>query len=189
MTEYQRQKAVQRFDTAGAAPDPRCRSGDRASRGRRSQRYRQWRPGHERRRAMRLHRVGLAPRGGEVTPCRVYLNINPPAGPLNAPCGASVVLDLKIRWKHGDLFVRHVEAALMRPVLASNSGLIMTSKMPPVPPGNRSDKGTANRSSATSIDKSVKHEHHPNSAEEGETANIKQNTTNNGFFRGRRFEK
>jgi hypothetical protein len=78
---------------------------------------------------------------------------------------------------------------LIRPVLASNSGLIMTSKMPPVPPGNRSDKGTANRSSATSIDKSVTHEHHPNSAEEGETANIKQNTTNKGFFRGRRFEK
>jgi len=34
--------------------------------------------------------------------------------------------------------------------------------------------------------KSVKHEHHANSGEEGETANIKQNTTNKGFFRGRR---
>ena len=34
--------------------------------------------------------------------------------------------------------------------------------------------------------KSVKHEHHANAAEEGETANIKQNTTNKGFFRGRR---
>jgi hypothetical protein len=32
----------------------------------------------------------------------------------------------------------------------------------------------------------VKHEHHANSAEEGDTANIKQNTTNKGFFRGRR---
>ncbi len=29
-------------------------------------------------------------------------------------------------------------------------------------------------------------EHHHNAAEEGETANIKQNTTNKGFFRGRR---
>jgi hypothetical protein len=28
--------------------------------------------------------------------------------------------------------------------------------------------------------------HHANPAEEGETANIKQNTTNKGFFRGRR---
>ena len=26
----------------------------------------------------------------------------------------------------------------------------------------------------------VKHEHHPNAAEDGETANIKQNTTNKG---------
>src|ERR1700730_1285737 len=109
------------------------------------------------------------------------------------PVGASVDARFKIRWKkkHGDLFVRY--AMLARTPNASssrsNSGLIMTSKMPPVPPGNRSDKGTANRSSATSIDKSVKHEHHPNSAEEGETANIKQNTTNKGFFRGRRFEK
>ncbi len=34
--------------------------------------------------------------------------------------------------------------------------------------------------------KAVKHEHHPNAAEEGETANIKQNTTNKGYFRGRR---
>jgi len=35
-------------------------------------------------------------------------------------------------------------------------------------------------------DKLVKHEHHPNAAEEGNTANIKQNTTNEGYFRGRR---
>jgi hypothetical protein len=35
--------------------------------------------------------------------------------------------------------------------------------------------------------KLVKHEHHAYSAEEGDTANIKQNTTNKGFFRGRRF--
>ena len=35
-------------------------------------------------------------------------------------------------------------------------------------------------------EKSLKHEHHANPAEEGETANIKQNTTNKGFFRGRR---
>jgi hypothetical protein len=34
--------------------------------------------------------------------------------------------------------------------------------------------------------KLAKHEHHANSAEEGDTANIKQNTTNEGYFRGRR---
>jgi hypothetical protein len=65
----------------------------------------------------------------------------------------------------------------------------MTSKMPPVPPSNRSTKGNANRSTTVSKDKLVKHEHHSNAGEEGETANIKQNTTNKGYFRGRRFEK
>jgi hypothetical protein len=68
------------------------------------------------------------------------------------------------------------------------------SKMPPVPPANQSNKGTARRPGAPSNnksanDKSAKHEHHPNAAEEGETANIKQNTTNKGYFHGRRFDK
>jgi hypothetical protein len=61
----------------------------------------------------------------------------------------------------------------------------MSSHMPPVPPANRSQKGSGS-DPEESKDKSVKHEHHANSAEEGETANIKQNTTNKGFFRGRR---
>ena len=39
-----------------------------------------------------------------------------------------------------------------------------------------------------SKDTSVKQpEHYHNAVEEGKTANIKQNTTNKGFFRGRRF--
>jgi hypothetical protein len=33
-------------------------------------------------------------------------------------------------------------------------------------------------------DKLAKHEHHPNSSEEGDTANIKQNTTNEGYYFG-----
>jgi hypothetical protein len=33
----------------------------------------------------------------------------------------------------------------------------------------------------------VKHERHANAAEKDKTANIKQNTTNKGYFRGRRF--
>jgi hypothetical protein len=62
----------------------------------------------------------------------------------------------------------------------------MSSQMPPVPPANRSKKGP-NRPPEVSKDKKlVKHEHHANSAEEGDTANIKQNTTNEGYFRGRR---
>jgi hypothetical protein len=62
---------------------------------------------------------------------------------------------------------------------------IMSSHMPPIPPGNRSQKGKRADPKA-SKDMPVKHEHHANAAEEGETANIKQNTTNKGFFHGRR---
>jgi hypothetical protein len=59
----------------------------------------------------------------------------------------------------------------------------MSSHMPPVPPANRSQTGSDPEESK---DKAVKHEHHANSAEEGETANIKQNTTNKRSFGGRR---
>jgi hypothetical protein len=66
----------------------------------------------------------------------------------------------------------------------------MSSHMPPVPPANRSKKGGEKSGKSerelSKDSKLVKHEHHPNSAEEGDTANIKQNTTNKGFFRGRR---
>jgi hypothetical protein len=61
----------------------------------------------------------------------------------------------------------------------------MSNQMPPVPPASRS-KHDPKRNPEVSKDKLVKHEHHPNSAEEGDTANIKQNTTNEGYFRGRR---
>jgi hypothetical protein len=61
----------------------------------------------------------------------------------------------------------------------------MTSRMPPIPPGNQSDKGPkADADSAR--DTSKGHKDIQNSAEQGETANIKQNTTNAGFFKGRR---
>jgi hypothetical protein len=64
---------------------------------------------------------------------------------------------------------------------------MVSSRMPPVPPANRSKKGRGS-DPEMSKDTSVKQpEHHHNVAEEGETANIKQNTTNKGFFRGRRF--
>jgi len=62
----------------------------------------------------------------------------------------------------------------------------MSSHMPPVPPANRSNKGGKSDTEVSKDQKLVKHEHHANSAEEGDTANIKQNTTNNRFFRGRR---
>ena len=70
----------------------------------------------------------------------------------------------------------------------------MSSNMPPVPPASRSNKGPRTSaktdeagSSKLAEDKSVKtSEKHHNAAEEGDTANIKQNTTNKGFYRGRR---
>ena len=66
----------------------------------------------------------------------------------------------------------------------------MSSHMPPVPPASRNKKGPKPHPKrgpeGTQDKKFVKHEHHPNAAEEGETANIKQNTANEGYFRGRR---
>jgi hypothetical protein len=62
----------------------------------------------------------------------------------------------------------------------------MTSKMPPIPPANR-DKEPGHQ--AEPKEDSLKHqEKHHNAAEEGETANIKQNTTNKGYFHGRRIK-
>jgi hypothetical protein len=68
--------------------------------------------------------------------------------------------------------------------LTQRGFLMVSSHMPPVPPANRSKKGRGS-DPKMSKDTSVP-EHHHNAAEEGETANIKQNTTNKGFFRGRR---
>jgi hypothetical protein len=62
----------------------------------------------------------------------------------------------------------------------------MSSRNPPVPPASRSNKGPNNNEEMLKDKKLPKHEHHANAAEEGDTANIKQNTTNKGYFRGRR---
>ncbi len=62
----------------------------------------------------------------------------------------------------------------------------MSSHMPPVPPANRRKRGLKRAPKVPKDTELVKHEHHANSAEEGDTANIKQNTTNEGYFRGRR---
>jgi hypothetical protein len=60
----------------------------------------------------------------------------------------------------------------------------MTGHMPPVPPASRSNKGPKDESEPHQ-DAATKPERQ-NIAEQGETANIKQNTTNKGFFQGRR---
>ena len=57
-------------------------------------------------------------------------------------------------------------------------------EMPPVPPANRSNKGTGDHTEMPKDAAISKGE--INTAEQGETANIKQNTTNAGFFKGRR---
>ena len=56
--------------------------------------------------------------------------------------------------------------------------------MPPVPPANRSHKGTGDNSETTNEMRKTHVE--VNTLEQGDTANIKQNTTNKGFFKGRR---
>ena len=61
----------------------------------------------------------------------------------------------------------------------------MSNQMPPVPPANRSKHNPTRDPEVSKDDRLVKHEHHLNAAEEGDTANIKQNTTNEGYFRGR----
>ncbi len=61
----------------------------------------------------------------------------------------------------------------------------ISSHMPPVPPANRSPKGTGSDPKAEQ-DTSVHHPKADNAAEQGETANVKQNTTNKGYFAGRR---
>ena len=64
---------------------------------------------------------------------------------------------------------------------------MMASHMPPIPPANRSKKGTPSEAKQ-SEEKLVLHEHHGNTAKKGDTANIKQNTTNAGYFKGRRMK-
>ena len=61
----------------------------------------------------------------------------------------------------------------------------MSNHMPPVPPAQRSPKG-AGSDPRTEQDTSVHHPQAENPAEQGETANIRQNTTNKGYFAGRR---
>jgi hypothetical protein len=59
------------------------------------------------------------------------------------------------------------------------------SRMPPIPPANRSTKGP-DEAGEPPQNATPKHPEPQNIAEQGETANIKQNTTNKGYFRGRR---
>jgi hypothetical protein len=61
----------------------------------------------------------------------------------------------------------------------------MNNHMPPIPAANRSNKGP-NEETVPQKKAATDHPEPQNVAEQGETANIKQNTTNKGFFQGRR---
>ena len=55
--------------------------------------------------------------------------------------------------------------------------------MPPVPPANRSPTGPCE---VRSLEGQGRVAREVNTAEQGDTANIRHNTTNKGFFQGRR---
>jgi hypothetical protein len=61
----------------------------------------------------------------------------------------------------------------------------MSGHLPPAPPGNRSPKGPAN-SKPVPEETNEPRIQPENTSEQGDTANVRQNTTNKGFFRGRR---
>jgi hypothetical protein len=79
--------------------------------------------------------------------------------------------------------------SLQRPLgsittITKESRMSRHNKMPPVPSANRSHKGTGDD---TQVNKDTpKDKGEVNTAEQGDTANVKQNTTNAGFFKGRR---
>jgi hypothetical protein len=87
----------------------------------------------------------------------------------------------KGRARFGGPFSAHI--FLLTPAWSAFMG---SSHMPPIPPANRTKKGPGSDPAASKDEPLKQPEHHHNAAEEGETANIKQNTTNKGFFRGRR---
>lgn len=64
----------------------------------------------------------------------------------------------------------------------------MSRHMPEVPVANRSKKGPGDHRETVSDATQHKRPDEPNTSAQGDTANIKQNTTNKGFFRGRRMK-
>ena len=62
----------------------------------------------------------------------------------------------------------------------------MTGHMPPIPKGNQSNKGPKPANADAVRDTSAKKTHTQNTNEQGDSANIRQNTTGKGFFHGRR---
>ncbi len=59
---------------------------------------------------------------------------------------------------------------------------------PPIPPANRSPNGPDRAKSTVAVDTTHKHDREPNASEQGDSANVKQNTTNKGGVHGNRMK-
>ncbi len=64
----------------------------------------------------------------------------------------------------------------------------MSKRMPKIPIANRSKKGPGDQHEVASDTTHDKRLDDLNATEQGDTANISQNTTNKGFFHGRRMK-
>jgi len=64
----------------------------------------------------------------------------------------------------------------------------MSKRMPEVPIANRCKKGSGDHHEVASDTTHDKRSDDLNTSEQGDTANIRQNTTNKGFYRGRRMK-
>jgi len=64
----------------------------------------------------------------------------------------------------------------------------MTKHMPETPVANRSPKGPGDPHEVASDTTRPKHPDEVNASEQGDSANVMQNTTNKGPFRGRRMK-
>ena len=62
------------------------------------------------------------------------------------------------------------------------------SRMPPIPPKNRSNKGAGTPKKIVLPEATPEDRKHHDADEQGETANIHQNTTNKGVLHGRRMK-
>jgi hypothetical protein len=90
-----------------------------------------------------------------------------------APAGGTAHLVESLAAAGGTLHVNNEEIRMSR-----------HNEMPPVPPANRSPRETG---SIPEVKKRVlKNTIEINTAEQGDTANVRQNTTNAGYFKGRR---
>jgi hypothetical protein len=65
---------------------------------------------------------------------------------------------------------------------------LMPKHLPEAPIANRSEKGAGDHQESASDTTHKKQPGALNTSEQGDTANIRQNTTNKGYFRGRRMK-